>query len=120
MEPGNREDLSFGFTTQWFSLGIVSEPLLAQIRARWDMGEDRNPEHYRYCAFKEFLAARRPLAPELVAALFELGATDPDQAMGGAMMADVVRLSECPANVLNAALESGRKHLARLVESRRT
>jgi hypothetical protein len=31
--------------------------------------------------------------------------------MGGAIMADIARLPECPAGVLDAAAASGRKHL---------
>jgi hypothetical protein len=92
----------FGFTERWFSLGLVPKNLLDRMRAEWNLGEDPNPEHYRYKAFKEFLVAHRPLSPELAAALFELGAADPDRAMGGAMMADIVRLPECPEKVLRA------------------
>jgi hypothetical protein len=108
-----------GFTPAWFALGVVDDVVLARQRSEWDKGEDRNAEHYRYGAFRAFLATRRPLTPELAAALFELGAADPDQSMGGAMMADVVRRPECPPAVLDAALASGHKHLARIVERRR-
>jgi hypothetical protein len=110
---------SLGFTAAWFALGVVDKALLDRQRAEWDRGEDHNTEHYRYAAFRAFLAAHRPLAPELAAALFELGAADPDWSMGGAMMADIVRLPECPSSVLDAALASGRKHLARIVQQRR-
>jgi hypothetical protein len=109
-----------GFTAQWFALGIVSEALIDQMRVEWNTGDDFNPEHYRNRAFQEFLDARRPLEPDLAVALYELGAADRDLAMGGAMMADILRLPECPENVLNAALKSDRKHLVRIVERRRT
>jgi hypothetical protein len=108
-----------GFTPAWFALGVVDEAVLALHRVEWDRGEDHNTEHYRYGVFRSFLAARRPLPPELAAGLFELGAADPDGSMGGAMMADIARLPECPPAVLNAALASGRKHLVRIVERRR-
>jgi hypothetical protein len=110
----------FGFTVQWFALGIVSDASIDEMRVRWNTGDDPNPEHYRYGAFQEFLAARQPLLPDLSAALYELGAADPDWSMGGAMMADILRLPECPENVLDAALKSDRKHLVRIVERRRT
>ena len=108
-----------GFSPAWFALGIVDETVLARHRTEWEKGEDDNTEHYRYWAFREFLAARRPLTPELATALFELGTADQDQAMGGAIMADVANLAECPPAVLDAAIASGRKHLIRIVERRR-
>src|SRR3989442_1469083 len=106
-----------GFTRRWWDLGVIDATSLALYRAEWDRGEDRNPEHYRYGAFRAFLAARRPLPPDLAQALFELGDADPDQMMGGAMMADIVRLPECPKPVLDLA-SSSRPHLVRLVERR--
>jgi hypothetical protein len=108
-----------GFTQAWFALGVVDETVLARLRFEWDKGEDDNTEHYRYAAFRSFLAARQPLAPELAVALFDLGATDPDQLMGGAIMHDIAYLAECPPEVLDAAVASGRKHLLRIVERRR-
>jgi hypothetical protein len=108
-----------GFTRAWFALGVVNDAVLDRQRAEWEKGQDGNPEHYRYGAFREFLAAHRPLAPDLAAALYELGAADPDWLMGGAIMADLARLPECPPAVLEAALASGRKHLVRIVERAR-
>lgn len=108
-----------GYTPAWYALGVVDDALLARQQVEWDKGEDQNTEHYRYGAFRAFLAAHRPLAPELAAALFELGAMDPDQMMGGAIMADIVQRPECPLAVLDVALASGRKHLVRIVERRR-
>jgi hypothetical protein len=107
-----------GFTPAWFALGVVDDSVLARLRTEWDKGTDDNTEHYRYRAFHDFLAAHRPLSVELTAGLFELGAADPDQGMGGAIMANIVHLPECPRSVLDAALASGRKHLIRLVERR--
>jgi hypothetical protein len=108
----------FGFTDRWFELGLVSDELLDRSLAEWSRGEGCNPEHYRYGAFKEYLAAHRPLGTEICTALFELGAADPDIFMGGAIMADIVRLPECPRTVLDAAKASGLKHLIRIVEQR--
>ncbi|MGL4463326.1 MAG: hypothetical protein ACRC1K_14350 [Planctomycetia bacterium] len=110
---------TLGFTPAWFALGVVDAAVLAWLQMEWDEGQDGNAEHYRYRAFCDFLTAHRPLGAELAAALFELGAADPDRSMGGAIMADVSRLPECPAAVLDAAAASGRKHLIRIVERRR-
>jgi hypothetical protein len=107
-----------GFTSAWFTIGVVDDSVLAGLQVEWNKGQDDHPEHYRYWAFREFLAAHRPLAPELAARLFDLGSADPDRAMGGAIMADIIRLPECPAEVMDAALASDRPHLARIVERR--
>jgi hypothetical protein len=108
-----------GFTPAWFALGVVNAGVLDRQRAEWEKGLDDNAEHYRYWAFREYLAAHHPFTPELAAALYELGAADPDRSMGGSIMAAMVRLPECPPAVLRAALASGRKHLVRIVERRR-
>ena len=114
------EDSSFGFSAAWHALGIATPARLAALRAEWDRGEDRSPEHYRWRAFEQFLREeRRPLDPEVVAALYQLGAEDADFAMGQAMMHRVVELPECPERVLVAAAASGERHLARAVERRR-
>ncbi|MBM3979178.1 MAG: hypothetical protein FJ304_02620 [Planctomycetes bacterium] len=107
-----------GFTPAWFALGVVDGSVMDRLTAEWNKGEDNNTEHYRYGAFRTFLAAHRPLTAETAAALYELGAADPDDSMGGAIMADIVHLPECPEDVLAAALASGRKHLVRIVERR--
>jgi hypothetical protein len=109
-----------GFTPAWYGLGIVDEAFLERARARWDKGDDSNTEHYRWWAFSEFLAARRPLAPDLASALYSLGAGDADPGMGGAMMSAILYLPECPQTVLDAAAASGVRHLVRAVERRRT
>lgn len=108
-----------GFTPAWYALGVVTDEFLVRAWARWEAGEDPNTEHYRWWAFGEFLAARRPLLPDLAAALYELGAADPDSGMGGSMMAAIVHLPECPPAVLDAAAASGQRHLVRAVARHR-
>ena len=56
---------------------------------------------------REFLASHRPLPPSLAEAFYSLGERDPDPGMGRAMMADIVALPECPANVRERAAASG-------------
>jgi hypothetical protein len=107
-----------GYTEDWFLLGVIDDHLLEQQRIDWDNRLDTNPEHYRYSSFRRFLKSRRPLTPDLAAALFSLGSRDPDLAMGGTIMADIVRLPECPQSVLDAASMTGRKHLEKIVERR--
>ena len=73
------DDSSFDFSARWYELGVVTPARLAELRAEWQRGEDRNPARYRWRAFKGFLAERRPLDATLTAALYELGERDPDR-----------------------------------------
>jgi hypothetical protein len=50
-------------------------------------------------------------------ALYELSHDDPDCAMGGAMMSDIVDLPECPEAVLDRSLTSRRNTRLRRWES---
>ena len=113
------DDSVFEFSARWYALGVVTPERLAALRTIWDAGEDRSPEHYRWRAFREFVAERRPLAPESAAELYALGAEDRDRPMGEAMMHAILELPECPAEVMAAAHASGIRHLIRAVERRR-
>lgn len=108
-----------GFTPAWSALGVVDQAFLERAKIEWDKGEDPNTEHYRYWAFREFLAAHRPITEELAIALYGLGATDADQGMGSAMMVDILYRPECPQSVLTTAATSGVRHLVQAVVRRR-
>ena len=107
------EDSPFQLSPAWFVLGLVAPARLAAMRAEWERGEDRSPEHYRWRAFCAYVSEARPLSPDVAAALYRLGADDPDRAMGEAMMHRVVELPECPESVVAAAEASGSRHFAK-------
>ena len=107
-----------GFTQRWRDLGIIDDVILAELQTVWDAGEDRHSEHYRYRVFCQFLEKHRPLNPELAIALFELGDSDPDHAMGGSIMARIIRLPERPAALVKTAMHSDREHLVKLANKR--
>ena len=108
----------FGFTPGWWDLGIIDEAILARLQAAWDTGEDENPEHYRYWALRQFFARHRPLAPEMVRALWELAEADLE--LGLILRSDLILRPECPEALIEAALASGDEHLARMVAKRRS
>ncbi len=113
------ENSPFEFSPPWFSLGIVTPTRLAEFRGEWERGEDRSPEHYRWRAFRAFVNEARPFSQAMAEALYALGASDPDRAMGEAMMHKVVELPECPEVLVEAAATSGVRHLARAAERHR-
>ena len=106
------------FTQTWRDLGIVDDEQVAASEFEWEHGDDKNAEHFRYGAFRRFLDAQRPLSPEMCRALYELGNDDPDEAMGGAIMAKIITLKECPPDIIEDALCSPRPLLKRLAEKR--
>lgn len=115
---GNDSGQNVGeFTNEWFELCIVNEEVIKSLVAQRDP-DDNNAEHLRYAAFKNFVAANRPLPQDICRKLYDLGCADADSAMGGAMMADVLRLHECPIDLLTEALSSNRKHIARIAAGR--
>ena len=106
-----------GFTDAWFNLGIVNANLIAALISQRD-SDDKNPEHLRYAAFQHFIASNRPLRLGQCWQIYDLGNSDPDLAMGGTMMANVLRLPECPRELLTIALASDRKHIVRIAKQR--
>jgi hypothetical protein len=109
-----------GFTDQWHELGIVTLELLNQLRAQWLSSEDRHAEHYRWRAFLAFADARPELNPQLAVELYALGEAEPDVAMGGSIMAYVLRRPECPDILVDGALTSRRPHLMKIAQRKHT
>ena len=107
------------FGDRWIDLGVVTAERLEALGHDFDTSDDKHTEHYRYAVFREYLEAQRPLSPQVAEALYDLGSTDPHPGMGGAMMADIVDLPECPPTVQTKALASGRKHLVRKAEGKK-
>jgi hypothetical protein len=100
-----------GFTDRWLALGVVTRERVEALGREFESSSDKNPEHYRYGAFRDYLAAHRPLPPVVADALYSLGEADPDRGMGRAMMMDIACLPECPPAVRDRALASGESGL---------
>lgn len=108
------------FSDEWLRLGLLTEAGLRELGQEYEASDDKATEHYRLRVFREYLKSRRPLSPQMVEALYELGREDPSRGMGGAMMRELVDLAECPPEVLEKASASGDNHLVRAVWWRRT
>jgi hypothetical protein len=107
---------AFGFTADWFALGLVDKCLLDRMRQEWASSGDQNTEHYRWSAFQGFLARVRPLCATLAIALYDLAQTD--EVLAGSMMRELLRLDECPPELFHRALASGRPFLVRAARQR--
>lgn len=103
----------FGFTAAWVEEGILTRPVLGKLCARWAEGADSNLEHYRWLAFAQFLRATRTLTPTQFDRLWALGRSDPDQAMGRAMLFELILRRDCPEALLERTALSQHTALAR-------
>ena len=106
------------FDDQWVRLGVLSDVRLGEIAGEFSKGEDSHAEHYRWRAFRSFLDESPELDGNVLKGLYELGEKDPDSAMGGSMMAEVLRRRECPSDLLEAALLSNRSHLVKIARAK--
>ena len=102
-----------GFTPEWFQLGVVNADLVLRYEREWQASDDRHSEHYRYRAFRDYLNKARPLSEVQCAQMLELGDADPDLSLGGSIMADILKLPECPQSILRDALSSDRSHIVK-------
>ena len=109
---------TLAFSEEWFALGIITPLQLAQFAREYDTGEDPYPEHYRWRAFQEFLNRAERLDGDTARALYRLGLKDPDEALGGSMMAAVLRLKECPIGLLQEAAESDEGFLRKIAHEK--
>jgi hypothetical protein len=69
-----------GYPAAWQSWGLLDDEFLAEQLARYEAGEDRHIEHYRYAAFKRLLE-RMEWPDSLIDQYVELTRLDPDPVM---------------------------------------
>lgn len=99
------------FTQKWIDLGIIAPEKLVELETEWNKGEDNNPEHYRWRAFRDFMNSKEYLGAKILRELYDLGKNDADSLMGGVMMVDVLSRKDCPPDLLESALNSEEKFL---------
>lgn len=106
------------FSQEWVDLGIITPAKLDQLEAEWATGEDKNTEHYRWSAFLDFVKSKELLDEETAKALYSLGANDPDGAMGGSIMAHILRREDCPKDLLELAATSEEMFLRKIANEK--
>lgn len=105
-----------GFTQDWADLNIVTFESLTKLVSEYEQSDDRNIEHYRWRAFKEFLKENKALPPETIFRLYGLGETDADWTMGGAMMRELLDRKDCPSQLLTTVLQSDRDFIVKAAQ----
>src|SRR5215510_2473347 len=106
------------FTQEWIDLGIITPAMLTELESEWRSSDDRNPEHYRWRAFLNFVRSNPSPGDDVLRRLYRLGATDADSATGGSIMADILRRNDCPEDLWRQAIESGRSFLRKIAEQK--
>ena len=82
--------LSLGYDQRWLTYGFLSPEDLTRQSAECASTGDQNTEHYRYAAFRSFLAGRLAISESDVSRYIELAKLDPDQTMAHAALADLL------------------------------
>src|SRR5688500_5172438 len=98
--------LELDFDEKWFDSGFVSSEKLYELWADFQTAEDSNKEHYRWRAFTDYLETNNEISESNLKELYRLGETDADYAMGIALRVKILQRKDCPADLLNEALNS--------------
>ena len=75
------------------------------MKERYLEGVDNCTEHYRWGAFCNLLNSDQSITEEMFYRIYDLGKKDPDPAMGRSMRVEIVRLPNCPKDLLNKAIK---------------
>jgi len=75
----------------WLNHGVLTPDLLQTQVKEFGNGEDKNEEHYRYSAFKNYLQAQQLLSDEQIIQLFDLIKIDSDISMASVMALDILK-----------------------------
>lgn len=102
------------FDEKWFDLEFVSPEKLDELWVDFQTGGDTNKEHYRWRAFTNYLKINNEISENNLRELYQLGEADADKfGMGMSMRIDIVQRKECPADLINEALNSDEKTLVK-------
>lgn len=103
------ESLSLlGYTVKWLDYGLLTPELLSAQIHTFKHAENKNPEHYRYASFRNYLADKEILTDEELTRYIGLAMTDEDRVIAGAALVDVFKtqLTQTQFHTLIAQLET--------------
>ncbi len=78
-----------GYTTKWEEHGLLTRELLLDQISAFHKSEDKHTEHYRYAAFRNYLAAKETLTNPEFDNYIEIALADQDRVMAGAALIDL-------------------------------
>jgi len=104
------ESLSLlGYTVKWLDYGLLTQELLSEQLHAFRSGDDKNTEHYRYGAFRNYLRTKETLTDVEFANYTQVASSDQNQVMAGAALIDLftkIRLSDDQFDKLIAHLKA--------------
>jgi len=107
------------FDVKWFELGFVSSEKLTELLAEFLKAEDVNKEHYRWRTFTEYLKINKVIDENNLRELYRLGETDADNhGMGISMRIEILNRKDCPADLIEKALNSNEKSLIKVAKKK--
>jgi hypothetical protein len=102
---------SYGFPREWETWGFYPDELFRlQLDAVKGDAEPQPDEHLRYGAFSWWVRRQRELTEHQLIQLCQLAALDPDPAMAGAAVHDILFHSMASIRVATAAAELAKGH----------
>lgn len=98
-----------GYTGQWLECGLLTtEQLLVQINA-YDNEQNKHTEHYRYKAFRNYLADKETLSDAEFGNYLNIALSDEDTVMASSALIDLftkIGLSDTQFNKLVAQMKA--------------
>lgn len=71
------------YTEKWVEYGFLTEEVLNLQIKEFEMGEDKNPEHFRYASFLNWLSPKKSISDEEIDQFLELATIDSNELMAG-------------------------------------
>jgi hypothetical protein len=81
------------YHVKWFEYGLLSQQQVIVQYQQYLSNDDKNSEHYRYHAFRQFLTENQHLSDQMLAQYIELAQLDPDQSMASAALIDLIKFN---------------------------
>ena len=94
------------FPDEWVRLGLYTHEIYSVQLEEYErnQGSEEAPEHYRYGAF--WLWFRQNPDASVIERLLAAAIADPDPAMSGATIVDIVKLPHCTELIVEAAISA--------------
>lgn len=74
---------TLGYTPNWVDFNLLTEELLTAQLAEFAVDETKNPEHYRYYTFVNWVDSKTKLTAKEIDQFLKLARADEDQLMAG-------------------------------------